>query len=61
MGELVVPISVCGNERMLGDTVTVPVLDAPAVPDRATVCGLLLAESLKLSVALRVPVASGLK
>jgi hypothetical protein len=46
---------------MLGDTVTEPVLDAPAVPDSATFCGLLLAPSLKLRVALRVPVAKGLK
>jgi hypothetical protein len=37
-----------------------PVVDAP-VPLNATVCGLPVAESAKLRVALRVPAADGLK
>jgi hypothetical protein len=43
---------------VLGDTVAFPVLLAP-VPDNATVCGLFPAESVKVSVPLRVPAAPG--
>ena len=38
-------------------------VNCPAVttdPERATVCGLFVAESVKLNVAVRVPVAVGL-
>jgi hypothetical protein len=45
---------------LLGVTVSCPVLVTP-VPDSGTFCGLLLALSVKLSVALRVPVPPGVK
>ncbi|HEY1577537.1 MAG TPA: hypothetical protein VGF82_10755 [Terracidiphilus sp.] len=49
------------NENEVGLMVTLP-LDPPgAKPDRATVCGELVAESLKVSVAVRVPPVVGLK
>ena len=43
----------------LATTLPVPVELVP-VPESATVCGLLVAVSVKLSVAVRVPVAAGL-
>ncbi len=46
--------------RLVGDTEALPDAVAP-VPDSATFCGLLLALSVKLRVALRAPVAPGLK
>jgi hypothetical protein len=46
--------------RVVGLTEALPpVVDAPA-PDSATVCGLFVPESVKLSVAVRVPLAVGL-
>jgi hypothetical protein len=41
---------------VVGDTVALAALPAP---DKATVCGLLPAESVKVSVPLRVPVTEG--
>ena len=43
-----------------GLTVRLPAGAIP-IPERATVCGLLFAESIKLRVAARVPVAAVLK
>jgi hypothetical protein len=53
---------VLANETPAGAAVTlpVPVEDAP-VPVNATVCGLLVPVSEKLSVPVRVPAAIGLK
>jgi hypothetical protein len=48
------------NARLAGLAVTLPV-EAVPVPESATVCGLLLAVSVKLRVAVRAPVAAGLK
>lgn len=47
------------KDRLLGDAVTEE-LEVP-VPDRGTCCGLLLAVSVKFKVAVRVPLAVGLK
>jgi len=47
------------NPRLDGLAVTLPVAAVPN-PESATFCGLLLAESLKLNVAVRVPADSGL-
>ena len=44
--------------RLVGDTDALPEAAAP-VPARATVCGLLVALSVKVSIALREPVALG--
>jgi hypothetical protein len=51
------PTTVPAKERLAGLTVTL--LAAVPRPVRAMVCGLLPSESLKLSVAVRVPVAVG--
>jgi hypothetical protein len=53
------PTEVLPNVRLEGVAVTVP--DEILFPVRATVCGLLLAESLKFSVADRAPVPAGAK
>jgi hypothetical protein len=54
------PIEVLANVRLAGVADTLP--DAPVpVPDSATVWGLPLALSVKLSVAVRIPVAVGEK
>ena len=58
--ELVDPTAVAGKPIAAGDTVTLPPEVLPPVPDRDTVCGLLLAESAIVSVADRVPVVVGL-
>ena len=42
-----------------GATVGLPE-DPPPIPERVTVCGLLVAESVKVRVAVRVPAAPGL-
>ena len=46
---------------MEGVAVTEPEVEAVPVPERAMVCGLLLPASLKLKVAVRVPVPLGAK
>jgi hypothetical protein len=56
---LVEPTEVLVKERLEGDAVTVPVELAP-VPVKETDCGLPVAESVNLSVAVRVPAAAGL-
>lgn len=61
MAELVEPVLVCGKVSLAGVTVTEPEVDAVPVPERAIVCGLLVPASLKLSVAVRVPVPLGAK
>ena len=48
------------NAKLDGLAATIPI-EAVPVPESATFCGLLLAESIKLKVAVRVPVDSGLK
>ena len=53
---LLAPTTVEAKDRLAGLTVTVPAAPRPV---KATVCGLLPSESLKLSVAVRVPVAVG--
>jgi hypothetical protein len=54
------PTGTATQFRLVGVTVALPPeLEAP-VPVRATVCGLFVAESVKLSVAVRAPVAVGL-
>ena len=57
---LTLPSETLAQLRLDGLTVTLIVGVVPS-PESATVCGLLLAESIKLKVAVRVPVASGLK
>ena len=57
-GELVAPTGVFANERLVGITDAFAVLLVP-VPVNATVCGLFVAESVKVSVAVRVPAAVG--
>ncbi len=57
--ELVEPTFVGGKE-FIGDTVTLPPVVLPPVPDRAAVCGLLLAVSDTVNVAERAPVVAGL-
>lgn len=47
--------------RLAGLTEALPEVDEPPVPVNATVCGLPVPESVKLSVALRAPDAAGLK
>jgi len=46
--------------RFVGLTVAVPPEVVTPVPAKATFCGLLVAESVKLKVALRAPAAAGL-
>jgi hypothetical protein len=59
--ELVAPRFTDPNEKEVGLMVTVP-LDPPgAYPDNAAVCGEFVAESLKVSVAVRVPLTLGAK
>jgi hypothetical protein len=48
------------KDKLVGDAVTLPEAAVPS-PVRATCCGLLPALSVKFSVAVRVPVAVGLK
>lgn len=61
MALLLEPTSTEPKLRVAGDVVTDPdVLEVP-VPESATACGELLAESLKWRVAVRVPAAVGLK
>src|ERR1019366_6469190 len=48
------------NAKLVGLAATIPI-EAVPLPESATLCGLLLAESIKLKVAVRVPVDSGLK
>lgn len=55
---LVEPAFTEPNEREVGLIVTVPPVPVP-VPDKDTVCGVFVAESLKLRVAVRVPVVVG--
>lgn len=57
---LVEPTAVAGNASDAGEAVTLPLLELAPVPERATVCGLFVAESEIVSVADRVPVAVGL-
>jgi hypothetical protein len=56
---LLVPTAEEVNVRLVGLDVTLPVLPAPE-PVSVTLCGLFVAESVKLNVAVRVPVAVGL-
>jgi hypothetical protein len=56
---LFVPTATAAHESEEGEAAAAPV-DAPD-PDRATSCGLLVAESTKLRVAARAPVALGRK
>jgi hypothetical protein len=56
---LVAPGAVLPNDRVVGLALTVPPVVPVPVPDSATVCGLLLAVSVKLRVAVRVPVVVG--
>ena len=58
---LVAPGAVLPNDRVVGLALTVPPVVPVPVPDSATVCGLLLAVSLKFRVAVRVPVVVGEK
>jgi hypothetical protein len=58
---LVAPGAVLPNDRVVGLALTVPPVVPVPVPDSATVCGLLLAVSVKLRVAVRVPVVVGEK
>jgi hypothetical protein len=57
---LVDPIFTEPYENEVGLMVTVPPEPVP-VPDNAAVCGVFVAESLKLSVAVRVPLTVGAK
>jgi hypothetical protein len=57
-GELEVPTVWLPNERLVGDTLTT---GAVPFPERATVWGLLGSESVRVTVALRLPLAVGLK
>jgi hypothetical protein len=57
---LVDPTAVAGKPIAVGETVTLPPEVLPPVPDNATVCGLLVAESEIVRVAERVPVVVGL-
>ena len=57
----VLPIVTETQFRAVGLTDALPEVVATAVPVNATVCGVFIAESVKLSVALRVPAAVGLK
>jgi hypothetical protein len=59
-GAPVFPTATLNQLILDGLAVALPVAVVP-VPESATVCGLLLAESVKLSVAVRAPVAAGLK
>jgi hypothetical protein len=59
-GELVDPTAVLVNETPAGAAVTLPVEEEELVPDKATVCGLFVPVSAKLSVAVRAPAAVGL-
>ena len=54
------PTPVLANVSVAGLAATLPLAAVP-VPDKATVCGLPVAESLKLSVAVRPPVVVGAK
>jgi hypothetical protein len=58
-GALLDATAVLANERLAGDTEAALELAAP-VPESNSDCGLLLAESVKLRMALRVPAAVGL-
>ena len=58
-GALLEATAVLANERLAGDT-DAALEVAAAVPESASDCGLLLAESVKLRIALRVPAAVGL-
>jgi hypothetical protein len=58
-GELLEPTVTVANERVEGLTVRVLVADAPA-PESATACGLLVAVSVNVRVAARLPEAEGL-
>jgi hypothetical protein len=55
------PMSTDPKLRLEGDAETDPEVEEVPVAARAIVCGELLDPSLKLSVAVRVPVAVGLK
>ena len=55
---VVEPTFIEPNEREVGLIVTVPLVPVP-VPDNDTVCGVLVAESLKFNVAVRVPLVVG--
>jgi hypothetical protein len=57
-GSLIAPAAVSPNERVLGVTLASSGLP---VPDNATVWGLFPAESVNASVAVREPVADGVK
>ncbi|MGC1424441.1 MAG: hypothetical protein WA815_18950 [Terracidiphilus sp.] len=58
---LVLPVLVSGNESAVGLTVTPPATGRLPVPESVTCCGLPLAESETVSVAVRDPAAAGLK
>ena len=57
-GVLLLPTFCEANVRLAGDTVNCGLLDAP-VPESDAVCGLLTAESVRVSVPVRVPAAVG--
>jgi hypothetical protein len=54
------PTAVAGNPSAVVETVTLPPEVVPPVPERAAVCGLLVAESETVSVAARDPLTVGL-
>src|SRR5438874_11997464 len=57
-GVLLLPTFCAANVRLAGDTVNCGLPDAP-VPESDAVCGLLAAESVSVSVPVRVPAAVG--
>ena len=59
-GAPLIPTDTLAQLRLDGLTVRLPAGAIP-IPERATVCGLLFAESIKLRAAVRVPAAAVLK
>lgn len=58
---LVWPTTKPPNEMLDGDAVAVPAVELAPAPERVTDCGLLLPLSVKVRVAVRVPVVAGAK
>lgn len=58
---MVEPMSTEPKDRVAGEVVTDPEVEAVPVPASAMICGLPEAPSLKLRMAVREPVAVGLK
>lgn len=56
---LLLPIATAAQVRLAGETELAPPDDPE--PERGTICGLLVAESTKFRLAVRVPAAAGLK